>query len=215
VDAAVDNDIICKAACYGLVSRFWPGLGDTSRVGILGTARYVVPKAIDRRKLNDGVSAHDEFRALVEAADVIEPTEEEVGLAAEIELRAQEAGLPLDAGESQLIAVTVMRSLPILESGDKRAVQGVEQLLGSVDRLEVICGRVRCLEQIVLRLVTEDRTIDLLRGVICDARQVDMTLSICFSCAGEEVPEVESVLEGLRSYISALRSCAPRILADD
>ena len=27
VDVAVDNDVIIKAACYGLTATFWPGAG--------------------------------------------------------------------------------------------------------------------------------------------------------------------------------------------
>src|SRR5205085_1017841 len=91
LDVALDNDVICKAACYGLVSRFWPGAGKTIGIAILGTTRYVLPDAIDRRQLPDAARAHQEAAAVLAAAHVIEPSKDEVALAAEIELLAQQA----------------------------------------------------------------------------------------------------------------------------
>ena len=43
-DVAVDNDVLIKAACYGLTTEL-----DASRsLGVLGAARYVVAKRIER-----------------------------------------------------------------------------------------------------------------------------------------------------------------------
>jgi hypothetical protein len=73
----------------------------------------------------------DDFLASVE---LIEPTVEESTLAAEFESLALAAALPLDAGESQLCAVLVSRNLPLLVTGDKRAITALESLVDSDTR---------------------------------------------------------------------------------
>ena len=48
---------------------------------------------------------------------------------------------------------------------------------------------------------------------VCAERAVDKSLSICFGCYSESPARSESVLEGLESYISALRAEAQQVLA--
>ncbi len=100
--------------------------------------------------LADPAAASASAEQLLSRTVVLEPSDGELELAAAIETAAQTRGLALDAGESQLVAITIQRAIPWIETGDKRAIKSLEVLVDEVDDLTPICGRVRCLEQIVL-----------------------------------------------------------------
>ena len=142
----------------------------------------------------------------------LEPTDREVNLAAGFEIAAQEVGLSLDSGESQLAAMVIERAVPLLETGDKRAIRSIEQLLDKVDELLPIQGRVRCLEQIVRRVLDDAGAIDRVAAAMCAEPGVDKTMSICFGCSSGRPPTLDQVIEGLASYIASLRADAPRVL---
>jgi len=75
VDLAVDNDVIIKAACYGLTAAFWPEAGSACQLGVLGAARYVVAKRLARMQLvGDNVKAQRAVEALLATARALEPT---------------------------------------------------------------------------------------------------------------------------------------------
>lgn len=214
VRAAVDNDIILKAVAYRLSATFWPGLGETT-IGLLGAARYVIPNRLDRAGLSgDAPTAKAEFAALLATAAALEPNRDELRLAAEIETAAQRASLPLDSGESQLAAMVMERSIPTLETGDKRAVRSLESLRGHVDFLERLDCRIRCFEQVVHRLVSDEVAFRSAAAAVCAEPSVDKTLTICFACRSPAPAPRERVMEGLESYIASLRAEAPNVLAD-
>jgi hypothetical protein len=211
-DRVVDNDLVLKAVCYGLTAAFWPGAGAINGIGVLGSARYVVGNLIDRAALSRSrVETRSELAAFLSSAKELEPGDREISLAAEIEAAAQRDGLALDTGESVLLAMTVGWAATELESGDKRAIRGIEHLIDVVDGLSAVAGRVRCLEQIVRRVIGE-LPHDELATAICAEPAVDKALSFCFSCHSDERPPVESIIEGLDSYIADLRKDAPRVL---
>lgn len=214
MDAVVDNDIMLKGACYGILSRLVsciPASADT--VGSLGAARYVVTAAIRRQALNgDARTAEARFLEFLARAQTIEPSQDEVAFAAELEFHAQRENLPLDAGESQLCAVLIHRELPAMATGDKRAIASIEKLLDVEPKLGFLAGRLVCLEQLVLQLLTEVG-LDELRSAICGEPAVDKALALCFSCSSPSIPE-SSCAEGLRSYIRDVRASAERVLDD-
>ncbi|MGD0579737.1 MAG: hypothetical protein ABSC08_12495, partial [Bryobacteraceae bacterium] len=140
----------------------------------------------------------------------VEPTEDEQRMAAEFELAAQRAGLGFDAGESQLCTILICRSTPLLLTGDKKAIHAIEQLLDSESRLVALCGRVRCLEQLVLDIFSASPNPDTLRTAICSEAEVDKTLAICFSCHCDG--SGLDYAEGLKSYLADLQRRAPRVL---
>src|ERR1039458_89319 len=110
--ALVDNDILFKGACYGLLDAFLAPVsvaGDS--FGILGAARFVVSKKIIKKAPHKGIAAaHEHLATFLGRAAVVEPTEDEQRMAAEFELAAQRAGLGFDAGESQLCSILICRS---------------------------------------------------------------------------------------------------------
>lgn len=211
VDSVADNDVVLKAVCYGLQGAFWPNDSGERPLGLLGAARYVLGEAIARPSV---VGDKDELRAALHeflaSTVMLEPNEPELALATELEAVAQRAAHSLDSGESQLAAIVVLRSLNLLETGDKRAIRSLEFLLDRVGALTPLAGRVRSLEQIVARVLSEG-DFEKVRQPICAQPRVDKTLSICFSCTlggGNSA----NALECLQSYISDLRSMGSRVL---
>lgn len=211
--AVADNDILLKGASYGLLPTFMATVPGEGPVGILGSSRFVVPKQITRTRLRgDPEAVKARFAAFLSANEIIEPSAEEQELAALLEAAAQDLALNLDAGESQLAAVLISRSLPWLLTGDKRAIVSIEALLEREPQLMTAAGKLRCLEQVVLAvLATADP--NEVRCAVCAEPDVDKTLSICFSCSGNGAWTIESASEGLNSYIADLRTKAARVLA--
>ena len=215
MDAAVDNDLILKAVCYGLADEFWPR-AEGGNLGILGVARYVISDQIRRGTLN---RTHADVRSdlddLLEKCEALEPTEVEIALAAEVELCGQELGLALDNGESQLATIIVSRQIPLLETGDKRAIAGLEQVRHHLRAFEALRKRVRCLEQIAWRLVGDGDAFERISAAICAEQGVDKSLSVCFGCFGSAPADLATALEALDQYIRAVRETASEILVDE
>lgn len=209
---AIDNDVILKAACYRMASAFWPNSWRTVPVGILGAARYVVRRRIERAPLSQGKEgALAELETILRQSIVLEPTEDELRLAADIEAAASQAGFELDTGESQLAVIVATRSLNAFQTGDKRGIRGLDSLLDEVPRLKYLEGKVWCLEQIVQRVLT-DEVLAVMTASVCAEPEVDKALSNCFACRSRRYPSRDEVLLGLASYIRDLRSSAPRVL---
>lgn len=206
---AVDNDVVLKVAAYGLRAALWPRGG--REIGILAAARFVVASHIARGPGRDKARAAEELEALLSDASVLEPTEAEIEFAAEIELAAQRARVPLDPGESQLSAIVLVRTMADLQTGDKRAISGLERLLDDFTRLAPLCGRVHSLEQVVRGALDDGPGFQLIGDAICAEPDLDKTLSICFGCYGSRTTSAET-FDRLRAYIDELRSKAPRVL---
>jgi hypothetical protein len=211
--ALLDNDILMKGACYGLLSQmFAHTLFKDGEIGILGAARYVISNAIRRKAdLPDPEGAVQRLNNFLGTVEIVEPSEDEIAFSADLELAAQRAGLTLDTGESQLCSILIRRALEAIFTGDKRAIIVLESLLDSVSILEVLCGKVYCLEQLFAS-VTVEETYEDLRASICLHHAVDRALAIAFSCSAPN-STLENISEGLTSYIEDLRKKAPRILA--
>ena len=211
--AAIDNDLLLKSLCYGLTEMFWPTITSEGTVGLLGAAQFVVRDRLERAELvRDRQAALDELAAVLAAVAILEPTPFEIDLAVSIEREAAEAGVAVDAGESQLAAIVCVRTVSRLETGDKRAVQGMEKILDAVTDLQPLVGSITCLEQVVRRTIPNRQALDAVRLAICREATVDIALGICFSCRGTP-PERTDVVAALDSYIEDLRRGAPRLLA--
>jgi len=213
MDAIVDNDILFKAASFGLFDELvLTNCQSDGSVGILGAARYLVPKKIHRNidaQMVDAASAA--FQTFLAVAKIVEPTHDEQVMAADFELAAQRAAVALDSGESQLCAVLIARALPLLLTGDKRAIVALEQLIEIDNRLSALEGKVRCLEQLILLALSASNYAQF-RAAVCRQPGVDKALAICFSCTLEQAA-LEGITEGLKSHINNLRSHANRILS--
>jgi hypothetical protein len=211
--AAVDNDVLFKGCCYGLLGRLIGAVCDgVEAVGVLGSARFVVAKKIEKAELRGNPSgALVVLSEFLSRSQVLEPSPSEQAMAADLELNAQRLGLNLDSGESQLCAILVFRVLPLLLTGDKRAITAIEGLVDTDERLLSICRKVTCLEQLVRKALHREGHV-VFRGAICAEPEVDKALAICFSCSAPSMA-ASSIDEGLDSYIRSLRMHAPRVLS--
>jgi hypothetical protein len=211
MNALIDNDIILKGACYGLLPEVLATVCGDDPVGVLGAARFVVSKRIGKAAINKGrEAALANLEEFLHRALTIEPTEAEQTIAADLELAALNSGLSLDSGESQLCAVLVERAVPWMLTGDKRAIRAIEQLIESYARLTELMGKVKCLEQLALAAIPDDAKADSFREKVCAEAHVDKTLAICFSCSSGATGDYT---KGLESYIGDLRSQAERVLS--
>jgi hypothetical protein len=213
MNALVDNDIVFKGACYALLPDVLATVCDQEDpIGVLGAARFVVSKKIQRTPVNKGRDAAlANLEEFLRRSLAIEPTEAEQTMAAELELAALNSGVSLDSGESQLCAVLIERVVPWLLTGDKRAICAIERLLNSDGRLAAITGKVKCLEQLVLAGLVDVARANSFREKICAEAHIDKTLSICFSCISAAA--TSDCIEGLKSYIGDLRKQAERVLS--
>src|SRR5208283_2145536 len=155
MNAVVDNDIVYKGVCYGILTDILQTHNGTGgAIGALGTARFVVSKKIKKVKLKRNESlVLEQLQRFLSSSVELSPTEDEQQLAAEFEFAAQQFGVNLDTGESQLCAVTITRLIPKLLTGDKRAITAMERLLDVHPAFQALRGKVGCLEQAILNLV--------------------------------------------------------------
>lgn len=212
MSALVDNDVLLKGACYRLLNHPITAYCGANGIGYLAAARFVLNKRIRRARLRgNAAEVEAELVSFLAKHQAIEPTAEEQTLAAALEAMAQEIPVNLDAGESQLLAVLAMRTLPVLITGDKRAIIAIERLLDATTALAQVTGKVTCLEQLV-RHAAMKSDMSAIQEAICREPEVDRALSICFSCFSSE-RTVETVVQALDSYISDLRQKAPRTLS--
>lgn len=203
----LDNDVVLKIACYSLAEEV---LATTTingvQPGMLGVGKFVVRGRLDRALyITDIARAKAAFDHLLCAVSLLEPADEELAMAADLEAEANRHNLELDGGESQLLAILANRECPLFITGDKRAVVAMATVAPSV-----AAGRVGCLEQLVVELV-KTAGVGLIRTRVCAEPQADRAMAICFGCL-RATADLEEVLDGLRSYIGHLDHSAPGIL---
>ena len=203
--ALVDNDVVLKLCRYGYHRYLKATLGGWS-AAILNVSRFALR---DRVRKTTDVADREQLAAAMEEAietyQLIQPDNGEVALAADLEEEATRRGLELDAGESQLLAVLLTRTSPVLLTGDKRAVVAIHGL-GAIDA----AGRVGCLEQIMGSLLTMTDFTAFRRGICADPG-ADRAITASFACSTSSVDE-HDVRVGLRSYINHLRAASGGIL---
>jgi hypothetical protein len=215
ISAVVDNDVLIKGASYRLLDRALSlsQLGEGKR-GILGAAPFVVRNRLNKRPPKHGaLGAISSFEAVLPHFDLLEPSDAEAQLAAELEYEAQGLGTDLDTGESLLAAIVLARGISCFATGDKRAIAALGRLAEvSVSPTRGLVHRIACLEQLMLWL-TAIYTTSLIKGAVCAEKEVDRALSICFSCSSPEVDETECLI-ALCSYIEDLKMLAGDLLFD-
>jgi hypothetical protein len=210
--ALVDNDVLIKMSAYNTLLPLLqnqPYGADT--FAMLGAAQFVVLKNL-KKKLDAEPRqlAIHEFEQALKIVTTIEPTNEEIRLAAELELVAKQKNLELDVGESQLCAILIERGETLLFTGDKRATVAIGGIIATGRHTE-LRGNVVCLEQLFLWLL---KVMDgaLIRAKVCNRpRTIDTALYMCFGCFSNDTTP-ESILDGLSSYINDLASKAPDVL---
>lgn len=209
-DVAVDNDVLHKLACYQVLSEASETLSRSDGgIGVLGAARFVVGKLLARADAGSGQLVA--FKEFLEFVEILEPTEDEVALAVELEEEALRGGLDIDPGESQLLAIARSRQFRFVATGDKRAIAGVEAASSSIRWLAALRQHIVCLEQVMMALTESVETAEL-RPKVCSAGSIDKAVRACFGCSGGNATSAD-ICQALSSYVEHLRQVAPTMLA--
>ena len=203
----LDNDVALKVACYSLVDEMIAVTTfDQTSPAMLGVGRFVIRGRLGRAaNIADVPRAKAALEQLLKAVTLLEPDDEELAVAADLEVEASRRALELDGGESQLLAILATRECRLLITGDKRAIAAmalVAPLLAA--------NRIGCLEQLMAQLVVTSG-VDFVRPLVCGEPRVDRAITSCFGCSGGQVDR-KDVLAGLSSYISHLDRSAPGML---
>lgn len=212
-NAAIDNDVILKGVSYGLLAELLAAVpGAPHAYGVLGTAKYVLRKALQKRPPQRAEAAKAELEAALALLEVLEPTEPETTLAAQLEFEAQRQGVPMHVGECQLVAMLLIREFSHLLTGDRKAIAALASIAApaGIDGAR-LAARFICFEQAIRHLVITEGAA-MVKAAICAEREVDPAMRVCFSCSSPEVGEA-SWIAGLDSHIAELRGLSGDLLA--
>jgi len=213
IDLALDNDVLIKTSIYGNgrhLLHHCCGEDCNGENVILLTAKWVCRRALEHH-IRDGratLDAQAYFEEMLCDLVEVEPSAQEISLAAELEERALELGLELDTGESQLAAFCAIRG-GTLVTGDKRAIAALQAMLPAMSELDTLRGSVACLEQAIGSIVAHTSG-PAVRAAICSVPATDRSLTSAMECS---MPPGYFSMDGLESYINDLRSRAADMLA--
>ncbi|MCA6573230.1 MAG: hypothetical protein IM537_07050 [Pseudanabaena sp. M57BS1SP1A06MG] len=94
-------------------------------------------------------------------------------------------------------------------SGDKNCITQLAAIPEQIYKR--LCGRVICLEQLILKLI-EVKGFVFVRDRVLPMVSCDKSLQICFGYSSSA--SEENVIVGLNSYINDIRQQAPNLLAN-
>ena len=206
----VDADVLINL----LAAVIHPGCpkGCEQSTGMLDVSRFVVRQRLKRRYDGDPKPALECFEDFLANTRLLQPSQEELAAAVELEEAAARIGAAFDVGESQLCAIAMNRGLPLILTGDKRGIEAAERLLATVSGLGALAARLACLEQAAALAAKRLGALEVRSRVVAQPR-MDAALSICFQYTRPDA-EVSEDFEpsGLKSYIEHLRKTAPTML---
>lgn len=209
----LDNDMAAKATAYSLLEEMSNELlSPPGKFGVLGSLIFVINQSRLRKASDGGEQAHLRLTRFVASATVIEPSDEETMLAAELEDLARTNRFQFDTGESQLIAVAILRGAPMVCTGDKRAVAALERLRLLDARIAMLDGKVISLESLV-RQISSSKGHDYVRRRVCASLGTDIAVEICYQCLQEAV-SANDIEQCLLGYTRKLRLQAPSICGE-
>lgn len=209
--AAVDTDVLLKVAAYRLAGELVAVLAPFGEPMVLGLTHLIAAKQLARkRSVRNAEGAQAELAALLGMLGRLEPNDDEIGAAAEFATVAQDRGLPLDAGEAQLAAIVIRRGLPLLVTGDKRAIGALAELMDGATGREALVGRLACFEQ-TLASVAGLIGAQELRCRICAEPDVDGAMRLACAC-GREDWDTAQLDEACGSFVGDVRKRAGDLL---
>jgi predicted nucleic acid-binding protein len=208
VGVLIDNDVIIKLSAYELGQA----LVDATSLGelppsMLSVGRFVVRDRLARAgRIAGSVAALSCFERLLPELQLIDPTDQEIAMAADFEDIANRYNLELDGGESQLLAILLARAAGLLITGDKRAIRAIATVAAAPSE-----GRVACLEQLIATIVGQVGG-EAVRAGVCREPAADKAVTICFGCESRQAPAAADILAALESYIDHIRRDACGVL---
>ena len=202
---AVDTDVLLKVSGYRMANEFVGAIAEKGPPAVLGLTHLIAGKQLQRRRkrLRDSGGATRELETLLGLCGQLEPDDEEIRMAAEFAGMAQGRGLPLDPGEAQLAAIVANRALPLMITGDKRAISALSQLLEEPERREAFVGKLACFEQIVSAIADLIGEVAV-RQRICAEPEMDGAMRLACSC-DRAVWDPAQLREACSSFVGAVR----------
>lgn len=202
----IDVDVALKACNYRLQKALLECTTLDQPPALLAIGRFTLrSRGCTAKNIEDPEGTREAIDDLIANITLIQPTEEEISIAAEFEEEAAQCSLEFDTGESQLLAILIQRDASLLLTGDKRAIQALYDL-----GIQGIDERIACMEQLVATILGKC-DYQQVRERVCREPCADIALTCCFSCAAPEVSE-EGIQAGLASYIGHLRRSTGALL---
>ncbi|WP_341992296.1 hypothetical protein [Azorhizobium sp. AG788] len=210
-EVAVDTDVLLKASAYRVAIELVSALSSYGRVAALGLTHIIALSQMSRlRHLANRGEAVAQLTLLLGMLERLEPDDSEISLAADLATTAQQRGLPLDTGEAQIVSIVVNRGLPLMVTGDKRAIRALASLLAGSSLKGALIERIASFEQLLLTIggIVGEET---LRERICAEPQVDNAMRLACSC-GRDDWDPAQLHEACGSYVEATRRDADSLL---
>ena len=197
----LDNDILIKLSAFGLFDEVVAILNlDWTQLQVISTAQYAFRSKAFIAKYSESVC---------QKAIAITQKCQKVMVENSLEAELLNGFAGIDIGEAALIVATRSQTDFLLLSGDKNCMTQLATIPEQIYKR--LCGRVICLEQIILKLI-EVRDFVFVRDRVLPMVSCDKSLQICF---GYSTPaSEENVIAGLNSYINDIRQQTPNLLAD-
>jgi hypothetical protein len=212
--AAVDTDVLLKTSAYRLAAELVSTVNVHGTPGALGLAHLIAGRQILRvRGLRDPDGARAALEALLATLEKLEPNEAEILMSAKLAGIAQIQGLPLDSGEAQLAAVVLSRRLPLMLTGDKRAIGALARLLDDEETRSGMVGRLACFEQAVAAICRRIGA-EVVRERVCAEPDVDGAMRLACSCDRPDW-NPSQLHEACGSFIGAVKADVGDLLAED
>ena len=203
----LDNDIIHKLVAFQLFDEAIA----ISELQIDKTSLRVLPTAkhfFRGKQKKNGASSDPILTAVIELVSGCASAIYDVDDAVAQELAELKQVEGIHEGEQTLIVATRSQTDFLLLSGDKNCMRGLEAIPEPIYRR--LCGRVICLEQIILKLI-EVKGFEFVRDRVLPMASFDKSLQICFGLVTPATEE--NVIAGLNSYINDIQQQVPNLLA--
>jgi len=203
----LDNDIIHKLVAFQLFDEAIA----ISELQIDKTSLRVLPTAkhfFRGKQKKYGASPDPILTAVIELVSGCASAIYDVDDAVAQELAELKQVEGIHEGEQTLIVATRSQTDFLLLSGDKNCMRGLAAIPEPIYRR--LCGRVICLEQIILKLI-EVKGFEFVRDRVLAMASFDKSLQICFGLVTPATEE--NVIAGLNSYINDIRQQVPNLLA--
>lgn len=212
-EVALDTDVLLKAAAYRIAAELVELMESKGPPAVLGLTHLIAAKQLARKRdIADRAGASAELEAALAVLGRLEPYDDEIALAADLATMAQERGLPLDGGEAQLVAIVARRGLPLMVTGDKRALRALAELIGDGSIRASLAGRLACFEQVMAGIAGSIGAVAL-RARVCAEPDADGAMRLAFSC-GRDPWETAQFGEACVSFVGAVKEQVGDLLAE-
>jgi len=155
--ALIDADILIKLSALDLVADCLKSLGltldDCATMQSMRFSAGLNNLQVRERKAGKGAPAQRLLKTLQAITGINSLTQPETELSAELVSHSLRLGLAVDAGEAIVISVCILRGIPYVTTGDKKAIRSLPQLEAVVKDVAAIKGRVVPLEYLLLQVI--------------------------------------------------------------